>query len=253
MHTHTHLHYTHAHMHTCIHALHTCTTHMHTHNCTHAHMHMCTHAHAHTKLYTCAHNCTHAHTLTCTNTHLFSFSPPLWPREAPHDVKPHLLMTLDHSAQYLIAADARRMVSRQDPFNNILTCISSFLLLSSPPPSSQVLYILQFYQEGSLGDASVTSITEYLLTQPILSFVFSGHTPFLPPGGESGDDGEGEDEAGVQREFDSRRNIVLIKLHCIQSRFVFLYLSCLSVCLSVCPSPSACMFVHLIGLGNTES
>ena len=88
----------------------------------------------------------------------------------------------------------------------------------------QVIYLLQLYQEGSLGDASVTSVTEYLLTQPILSMVFSGHTPFPPPNGESGDDGEVGEEVTVQRDFDGRRKSVLIKLHCIQSR---------SVCLSV--------------------
>lgn len=115
----THAQYAHVCTHTHTHVLHTCTH-------TIAHMHM------HTQLHTCAHNCTHAHTLTCTNTHLFSFSPPLWPREAPHDVKPHLLMTLDHSAQYLIAADARRMVR----VDSTLSTTSSH---ASPPSSSSHL------------------------------------------------------------------------------------------------------------------
>ena len=36
----------------------------------------------------------------------------------------------------------------------------------------------------------------------------------------SGDEGDGEDEKTTAvGEFDSRRNIVLIKLHCIQSRY----------------------------------
>jgi enhancer of mRNA-decapping protein 4 len=82
------------------------------------------------------------------------------------------------------------------------------------------LYILQLFHDGSLGDASVTSVTEYLLTQPIYSFVVSGHTPLSSrEGSVSGEDGEGEDEKTTTAgEFDSRRNIVLIKLHCIQSR-----------------------------------
>ena len=96
-----------------------------------------------------------------------------------------------------------------------------------------MIYILQLYQEGSLGDSSVISVTECLLTQPILSLVFSGHTPFPLPNGESGDDGEVGEEVAVQRDFDGRRNIVLIKLHCIQSRSVSLSV-CSSVDLSVC-------------------
>lgn len=117
-----------------------------------------------------------------------------------------------------------------------------FLFLPPFPPPSffplyvQVIYLLQLYQEGSLGDASVTSLTEYLLTQPILSLVFSGHTPFPPPNGESGDDGEVGEEVMVQRDFDGRRKSVLIKLHCIQSR---------SVCLSVCYMYPICISVSL--------
>ena len=82
------------------------------------------------------------------------------------------------------------------------------------------MYVLQLFHDGSLGDASVTSITEYLLTQPIYSFVVSGHTPLSSrEGSESGDEGEGEDEKSpTVKEFDSRRNVVLIKLHCIQAR-----------------------------------
>ena len=199
-----------------------------------------------------------------------SFLPPL---DAPHEVKPHILMTLDHSAQYLIATDSRRMVSKitwcmmsstsvcvslipthltlLSPPSSLpfppsplpfLSSPSSTLSLSPPPPSffplhTQVIYILQLFQEGSLGDSSVISVTECLLTQPILSLVFSGHTPFPLPNGESGDDGEVGEEVAVQRDFDGRRNIVLIKLHCIQSRSVSLSVHWLIVCpLVVCPS-----------------
>ena len=89
--------------------------------------------------------------------------------------------------------------------------------------SLQALYILQLFHDGSLGDASVTSITEYLLTQPIYSFMVSGHTPLSSrEGSESGEEGEGEEEdkSVSVKEFDSRRSVVLIKLHCIQARCV---------------------------------
>lgn len=118
-----------------------------------------------------------------------------------------------------------------------------FLFLPPFPPPSffplyvQVIYLLQLYQEGSLGDASVTSLTEYLLTQPILSLVFSGHTPFPPPNGESGDDGEVGEEVTVQRDFDGRRKSVLIKLHCIQSRSVCLSVTCIHLHICI-PSSS---------------
>lgn len=117
----------------------------------------------------------------------FRFLPP---KNSPSDVPaPYMTMSLDLSSSYLLAADSRRMA----------------------------LYILQFYQDGFLGDASVTSVTEYLLTQPILSMVVSGHTPLPPPDGDSGD--EVSDELPMMtKAFDSRRNVVLIKVHCIQTR-----------------------------------
>ena len=93
--------------------------------------------------------------------------------------------------------------------------------MSCPCILPQVLYILQLFHDSSLGDASFTSVTEYLLTQPIYSFVVSGHTPLSPrDGSESGDEGEGdeEDKKISMKDFDSRRSVVLIKLHCIQAR-----------------------------------
>lgn len=82
--------------------------------------------------------------------------------------------------------------------------------------------MFQLAMDGLMGQASLTSITEYLLTQPILSFVISGHTPFPTPNGdgESGESGE-EGEGGrglLPGELDSRRTIVLIKLHCVHTR-----------------------------------
>lgn len=73
------------------------------------------------------------------------------------------------------------------------------------------------HQEAGIGDASISSITEYLLTQRILSFVLSGHTALPEEGGDS--TGEEEEEEGGDK-FNPRRNVVLLKLHCIQSKYV---------------------------------
>ena len=82
--------------------------------------------------------------------------------------------------------------------------------------------MLQLTISPALGDASVTSITEYLLTQPILSFTMVGVTraPVSPEQGDSseGESEEEEEEGGggsVAAGFDSRRNAVLLKLHCV--------------------------------------
>ena len=80
----------------------------------------------------------------------------------------------------------------------------------------QVLYILPIYQESTIGDASFSSITEYLLTQPILSFVMSGHTLI-----RDNENSEDEEESEINwEEFDPRRSFVLLRIHCIQSRYV---------------------------------
>ena len=77
------------------------------------------------------------------------------------------------------------------------------------------------------GEASFTSVTEYLLTQPIMSFVVCS-CGSLPVGTDSeGDSGEEEEEEGVEESratkqivFDSRRNVALIELHCVHTRSV---------------------------------
>ena len=76
----------------------------------------------------------------------------------------------------------------------------------------------------------------------------SGHTPVSPrEGSESGDEGEEEEEEDkpvAMKDFDSRRSVVLIKLHCVQARYVhvdtalilrcmFVYLRCVT-CFPVC-------------------
>ena len=104
----------------------------------------------------------------------------------------------------------------------------SSLSLSLSLSLSQTLYVFQLAMDGLSGQASLTSITEYLLTQPILSFVVAGHTP-CPTTGEVGGGGAGESEEeeegngervepGERGKWDSRLVTVLIKLFCIHTR-----------------------------------
>ena len=95
----------------------------------------------------------------------------------------------------------------------------------------QALLILQLSTSAPLGDASVTSVTEYLLTQPILSFTVSSCEP-LPArmendeysGEESGEEEEGHWKDGKSGPlFDSRRNTVLIELHCVHTRYAMMF------------------------------
>lgn len=80
--------------------------------------------------------------------------------------------------------------------------------------------MLPLQQEPSIGDASFTSITEYVLTQSILSFVISGCNPVRFTPIDSSDDEEDEDEgAGLgQIAFNPKRSAVMIHLHCIQTK-----------------------------------
>ncbi len=90
----------------------------------------------------------------------------------------------------------------------------------------------------ALGDASVTSVTEYLLTQPILSFVVCGCAA-VPErmdrdeysDGDSMDEDEGGESAVTMREglFDTRRNVAMIKLHCVHTRLILNSLHFLSI------------------------
>ena len=76
--------------------------------------------------------------------------------------------------------------------------------------------------DGLHGQASFTSITEYLLTQPILSFVIAGHTPCPTTNEVGGAGGESEEEGEGGRmgreKLDSRLVTVLINLFCIHTR-----------------------------------
>ena len=90
--------------------------------------------------------------------------------------------------------------------------------------------VLQLCTSPTKGDASVTSVTEYLLTQPVLSFTVSKSAPLSPASDQEGfseddsEEAEEEEEEGGngkknRADFDSRRNIVMLKLHCVQTRY----------------------------------
>lgn len=87
--------------------------------------------------------------------------------------------------------------------------------------------VLQLGTNPDKGDASVTSVTEYLLTQPILSFTVSSSAPLSPASDQGGfseeeSEEEEEEEDGSKKknrgDFDSRRNVVMLKLHCVHTR-----------------------------------
>lgn len=77
--------------------------------------------------------------------------------------------------------------------------------------------MLPIRQDPSIGEASFSSITEYILTQPILSFVLSGHTPLS----NISDSSEEEEE---EEAFNPKRNSVVLQLHCIQTRYRVVWL-----------------------------
>ena len=87
----------------------------------------------------------------------------------------------------------------------------------------QAVLVLQLSTSPALSDASVTSVTEYLLAQPILSFTVSAPLPADRDNDEfSGEDSGEEDLRNTvmdKKEFDSRRNVVLLKLHCVHTRY----------------------------------
>lgn len=123
-------------------------------------------------------------TITWNCLQTISFLPP--PIE-PDEHHPHIHLSLDHTAKYLLAVDSRR----------------------------PALYIFQLLQDGEEGNASFVSLTEYPLTQPILSFVILGCKP-LPIEGESED--ELDTSSMAVTKFDSRRSGVLLNLHCVQTK-----------------------------------
>ena len=98
--------------------------------------------------------------------------------------------------------------------------------------------MLQLYQDPELGQASFTSITDHLLTQSILSFVITGAVQPQLDDDPSNSDLSDEDDINDLVKFDSRKNIAIIRLHCIQTK-------CVCVCVCVCSSAYVyvCMYV----------
>ncbi len=76
---------------------------------------------------------------------------------------------------------------------------------------------MQLVADDSTGTASLTSLTEYLLKQPIFSFIVPGHASMLSVDvGVASSDSEDEDDESPQR--DTRLNTVGIKLHTVHSK-----------------------------------
>lgn len=128
-----------------------------------------------------------------------------------------LVVNLDPSACYCIAADTRRKVRRVLHHTGAPHTQSP----SPRPAPPQALYVLQLQRDALMGQASFTSLREYVLSQPVLSFVPAG--PVLPMGGGAEEDlglGEVPEDTLVPREgsFDCRRDVVMIRLYCIQTR-----------------------------------
>ena len=98
--------------------------------------------------------------------------------------------------------------------------------------------MLQLYQDPELGQASFTSITDHLLTQSILSFVITGPVQPQLDDDPSNSDLSDEDDINALVKFDSRKNIAIIRLHCIQTKYVCMYVCmcvlCVTVCVTVC-------------------
>ena len=87
----------------------------------------------------------------------------------------------------------------------------------------KVFYIIPVNQETAIGDASFSSVTEYLLTHPILKFVISGRPLPLRSQDESEEEDDEDDDrkeikAAEEKEVNPHRDVAVIKLHCMQTR-----------------------------------
>ena len=136
--------------------------------------------------------------------------------------QPKMLLGLDLSASYLFVADTSRAVCVGGfvvAFLFYMYCISSLVLHLL----LKVFYIIPVNQEAAIGDASFSSVTEYLLTQPIFKFVISGRPrPYRPQEENEEDDDEEDDRKEIkpadEKEMDARKVIAMIKLHCMHPK-----------------------------------
>ncbi|XP_073514062.1 enhancer of mRNA-decapping protein 4 isoform X2 [Phyllobates terribilis] len=123
---------------------------------------------------------------TCLQTIRFS------PDPFNSSVLPGLKASLDLSAEFLILTDVHR----------------------------KVLYVIELYQNQENGSAAFTSISEFLLTHPVLSFGIQDvsrcrlqHTEVLPS------EVEGDNVSGDETlEIDEEDSAVLIKLFCVHTK-----------------------------------
>ncbi|KAM4018271.1 enhancer of mRNA-decapping protein 4 isoform 2-T2 [Anomaloglossus baeobatrachus] len=123
---------------------------------------------------------------TCLQTIRFS------PDPCNSSVLPGLKASLDLSAEFLILTDVHR----------------------------KVLYVIELYQNQENGSAAFTSISEFLLTHPVLSFGIQDvsrcrlrHTEVLPS------EVEGDNVSGDETlEIDEEDSAVLIKLFCVHTK-----------------------------------
>eukprot|EP00057_Strongylocentrotus_purpuratus_P031363 XP_784386.4 PREDICTED: enhancer of mRNA-decapping protein 4 [Strongylocentrotus purpuratus] len=118
---------------------------------------------------------------------------------SPNDIQPCLKVKLDLSASFLMATDIRR----------------------------KVLYVIQLYQEHEEGRAHFSSVTEFLLMQPMLSFaIVDAGRCRTKQTQEEAEDGEelqtGEFEEVAAEGEDNMNNgqavSVLVKMFCVFSR-----------------------------------
>lgn len=90
----------------------------------------------------------------------------------------------------------------------------------------QVLYVFLLHQNIEEGRAHLTSVTHFILTQPLLSFVISEAKTFKASVRDSMDqngDTEGrelEDDANDDSEDTKPIPTIRIKLHCINPKYV---------------------------------
>ena len=134
-----------------------------------------------------------------------SFSPDIF---SPVSVPPSLKVCLDLSAEYLIVSDVQRKVGcsggRAGSIGGMKVCVAH--LGPSYPLNSavtllpvQVLYVMELLQNQEEGRACFSSISEFLLTHPVLSFGIQvvsrcrlRHTEVLPAEEENDSLGAGE-------------------------------------------------------------
>ncbi|XP_030831075.1 enhancer of mRNA-decapping protein 4 isoform X2 [Strongylocentrotus purpuratus] len=120
---------------------------------------------------------------------------------SPNDIQPCLKVKLDLSASFLMATDIRR----------------------------KVLYVIQLYQQHDDGTAHFSSVTEFLLMQPMLSFAIvdagrcrTKQTQEEAEDGEELQTGEFEEVAAEGEDGDNMNNgqavSVLVKMFCVFSR-----------------------------------